>query len=205
MALLTSNRSNVIDTLYKYSSNQDTSIIYYYCDYAEQRTLETVNILGTVIKQLLRPIVISDEIERNLRKMYADDFIKPEATDLIDVFFAAIKHFSTVYLVLDGIDECDKQVLQEILGIINQFASSKTTAIKMFISCRENYHVLHALGSYDLIEVTPAALHNDIESFVNLTVRGKIDSGELKVGSSSLEQEIVHELVTKASGMYASF
>ena len=167
--------------------------------------MEIGNILGTFIKQLLWSTLISDEIERKLRNICDDDFKRPEVADLIDVFFVAIKQFSTVYIVLDGIDECDKQVLQETLSMINQFASSTTTVIKMFISCRANQQVLHALGQHSLIELTPATLYNEIESFVNLAIREKLDSGDLKIRNPTLEQEIVHELVTKASGMYASF
>jgi hypothetical protein len=53
----------------------NTAICYYYCDYAETRTLDPCLIFGTIIRQLLERIKIPLDLARDI-----DDYFKEGST-----------------------------------------------------------------------------------------------------------------------------
>ena len=59
--------------------------MYYYCDYADQRTLQTDRILGTVLKQLLRGGQIPGDIGSQILRAYKDGQRTPGIQEIIDI------------------------------------------------------------------------------------------------------------------------
>ena len=105
------------------------------------------------------------------------------------------------YIVIDGLDECEKQVRQEVLNILKRISALKNASIRKFVSCRDEDELLRSLQLYPRIQLTAEALGGDIKSFVEGSVRSRIETGQLKIQNPELEHYIVQELVKKAHGM----
>lgn len=177
------------------------AIVYFYCDYADHRTLETCNILGTIILQLLRTNPIPEPLMVMIRKGYEDGLRTPETKELIEIICAAVELFPQVFIIIDGLDECKKNVCQDVLVLIKRLIHKRSPCVKIFVSCREEDQILQSLSHYSHIQISTEAVFRDISAFIQGTVRSRLQSGELKIHNSNLEKDIIHRLEAKAQGM----
>ena len=195
-------RSTVVDQLLATVDLRKTGVAYYYCDYADHRTLETVSILGTIIMQLLRTIQIPAKVQEDIFRIYDNGLRTPMVEELIGVHNSTIKNFSEIYIVIDGLDECDKDTRHDILSYVKEIAISDICFIRVFVSCREEDQILHSLKLHSYIHLTASMLSDDINSFVISSVSSRIKSGDLRIRNPTLEREIIAELMAKANGMF---
>ncbi len=197
--------SNVVDYLASKTDNQTSATAYYYCDFSEKQTLETVSILGTLIKQLMLPKTsLLETTGAQILRTYSDGIRSPSREELIDLLCSILAAYSLVYVMLDGLDECERDVQQDILLALNRLAHFGQTTVKVFISSREDAQIANALRGYPFVQMSEAKLRDDIVQFVEETVKSKLYSGELLIRDPALEQEIISTLVTRSQGMYVS-
>lgn len=105
------------------------------------------------------------------------------------------------HIVLDGLDECERQPRHDALSFLNRLSMLGNASIHICVSCRDEDQLLRSLNSYPLIQLTATALESDIKSFIQGSVRGRIESGQLTIRNLDLEHQIVQELVKKSHGM----
>ena len=175
--------------------------MYYYCDYADQRTLQTDRILGTILKQLLPGDQTPKEIESQILRAYRDGQRTPEVHEVVEIVCSLMQKHPVSYIVFDGLDECEKQPRQDILNFLARLSTFGKVSMHALVSCRDEDQLLRSLLSYPRINLTAVALESDIKLYVKSSVRSRIKSGELTIRDPDLEHQIVHELVDKAHGM----
>ncbi|KAL8756238.1 MAG: hypothetical protein Q9199_003060 [Rusavskia elegans] len=194
--------SSIVDALQLEAVSQKSCIVYYYCDYADQRALRTETILGTILKQLFVNGHIPEAVERAFPRGDGEDAHTLNVNNLIDLVCLAIKQPSLTFIILDGLDECEKNTRKEILSFVGRLQKIDTLTIKLFISCRQEDQMLRSLQGVPTIHLTSSSLEDDIRLFVAASVSSRITSGELRTRDPSLVQEIADELVNKAHGMF---
>ena len=194
--------STIIDELQVASPK--VRVIYYYCDYSDQRTLQIDRIVGTLLKQFFLNGLVPEEIEARIPQNYVESRQMLGAGELIDLMCFAVKNGSPTFVVLDGLDECEKEIRQQTIDMFCRLSKLKDASVKTLILCRDEDQLLslRALQDIPRIRITPVALESDIKSFVTGSVRARVQSGELRMRSPDLEKEIVTELVSKAHGMF---
>ena len=176
-------------------------VIYYYCDYADQRTLHLDHVLGSLLEQLFLNYQIPEHIETQLLQVYAGGTRSPAANTLSDIFYSVVALRPELYVVFDGLDECEKPVWKAMLKILERLGAIGQCNVKVFITCVEEASVSHQLGGLACVQLSPAATIKDIRSYVTLSVRSKIEGGDLKIRNPKLEQDIINELHSRANGM----
>ena len=194
-------RSRIVEDTRSLESGPSTTVLFYYFDHADQRTLEFEIFLNTILKQFLVLGQISPELVLKFIHTYRNVSAKPGENDLVETICSMIESCGEVCLIVDGLDECEKQVQREILAFLDRLSRLQAPVVKIFVSCREETHLLQALSPYPRIHLSPTTLSSDIKSFVQGTVRSRITSGELQVKGLNLEREITTELISKAQGM----
>ena len=178
-----------------------SDVIYYYCDYADQRTLQLDRILGSLIKQLFLKHQIPKHIETQLLQIYAGGTRSPAESALGAIFCSICALHPGLYIVVDGLDECEKPAWQAILKAFMHLKDIQQSGIKIFVSCVEEGPLSHHLAKFAYLQLSQAATIEDIKVFVTSSVRSRVEDGELRIRNPKLEQEIVSELVSKANGM----
>lgn len=198
------NRSSVVDTLAARIVSQRSAIAYYYCDYSDLETLEISTVLGTIIKQLLVALTkIPEHVEEQLNECFKHNPRKPDYRLLTGSLLSVIAFFSEVFIVVDGVDELQKEEQVVIVSILKRLTKVDDSIIKIFVtSRREEMYITRSLEGFHRIDLSTANIASDITSFVKDTVRSKIESGELVTRDPSLEQDIVKALADGAHGMY---
>ena len=194
-------RSRIVDDLLANAIAHQVAIVYYYCDYADHRSLQTHRILGTVLKQLIPENEIPSEMEAKILRAYKDGTWIPETSELVDLVCSLMQMWPVVYIVLDGLDECEKSPRQDILSFLERLGTLANAIVHVFVSCRDEDQLLRSLKAYSRIQLTSAALETDIKSFVEGSVRARIASRQLTIRNPELEDQVVWELVQKSHGM----
>ena len=197
-------RSNLVDHLIGSAATPAASasdVIYYYCDYANQRTLHLNHVLGSLLKQLLINQQVPEHIETQLLQVYAGGSRSPSENALDDIFYSVVALRSQLYVVFDGLDECENSIWKAILKILERLGAMGRCKVKIFITCVEEGSVSHHLASHACIQLSPAATTEDVRSFITSSVRSRIDSGDLKIRNPKLEQDITRGLISRANGM----
>jgi ankyrin repeat protein len=121
--------------------------------------------------------------------------------ELAAILYAIIKHFSKVYLFLDGLDECREEVQATVLSIVIQLFESIQPVVKIFISSRDEYLISKSLKEFPHIQISAENNSDDIALFVEETVKSNIRSGALKIQDPCLESEVISALTNQAHGM----
>ena len=194
--------STIIDEIQV--ASLEVRVIYYYCDYSDKRTLQIDRIVGTLLKQFFLNGLVPEEIEARIPQNYIESRRMLGASELIDLMRFVVKSGSPIFVILDGLDECEKEIRQQTIDMFCHLSNIKDAIIKALILCRDEDQLLslRALQGIQRIRITPMALEGDIKSFVAGSVRSRIQSGELRMRNPNLENEIVTELVNKAHGMF---
>jgi hypothetical protein len=174
---------------------------YYHCTISDIRTLTTHAILGTVLKQLLLPKTsLLHALRSQIESAFLSDHHVPEKEELARLLWLVSKAFSQVYIIIDGLDECEKVVQQDIL-----FAMDRVILLhpqtKVWVASREDSEIKKGLEKHPYIKISEAHIAVDIVNFVQAAVAAKLCSGDLQIRDADLEDEIVSTLVTKSHGM----
>ena len=144
---------------------------------------------------------IPEHIETQLFQIYAGGTRSPAEDALSAVFCSVVALHTDFYIVLDGLDECEKPVWQAMLKILRNIREIRQSSSKIFITCVDEGSVSHHLANFANIQLSQPATIEDIKVFVTSSVRWRVEDGELKIRNPKLEHEIVSELISKANGM----
>ncbi|KAI9737419.1 MAG: hypothetical protein M1834_009573 [Cirrosporium novae-zelandiae] len=158
----------------------------------------------SIIRQLLlRKDSIPKRIGRSINEAFQDGLRSPGLDQLINILHQVTNMYPLTYIVIDGIDECEREVLEEVLSTINKLSTSPKH-VKIFVSGRECSQLSVGLQKYPQMKISEALLAPDVETYVQDIIRSRIRDGHLPAVTQnpSLEQEIISELVTKAHGMF---
>ena len=204
--LIWGQRSHLLDrligsTALSAASASASDVIYYYCDYADQRTLHLDHVLGSLLKQMLISQPVPEHIEMQLLQLYAGGSRSPSENALGDILCSVVALRPQLYVVFDGLDECEKSIWKEILRILERLVAMGKCKVRIFITSVEEGSVSHHLASHECIQLSPAATSKDIRTFITSSVRSRIDTGDLKIRSPELEQDITSGLISRANGM----
>ena len=204
IVLIWRQRSRLVDHLIGSAATPAASasdVIYYYCDYADQRTLRLEHVLGSLLQQLLIHQKVPEHIETQLLQVYARGSRSPSENALADIFYSVVASRPQLYVVCDGLGECENSVWKAILNILERLGAMGRCRVKIFITCVEEGSVSHHLASHACIQLSREATAEDIRSFITSSVRSRIDSGELRIRNPKLEQDIISGLISRANGM----
>jgi len=189
----------VINFLLSNTADQNSGVSYIYCDYQEAESLKASAIIGTLVRQLLsRRMDIPIDIENRMEEIVDRH---PDCEDMLGLLVIMAKKFSTLYIVIDGIDECDPEQRAEVLTAFTELLNLGQPVVKIFTSSRMTEDIQHACENYGLIRFTEQTIAPDISRVVRETVRSKLNSGHLKLRNSDLAELIISKLIDGAGGM----
>ena len=182
-------------------SESETTLIYYYCSYADPRSLLKTQILGNILKQLLLKGLLSEQVECEMLEAF-----KKTGRNLTDDvlnrhIFSAVERCQDLSIVLDGLDECDSTTTRSLLDVLSRLMECTSDRTRVLLTCREESQVMEAVRDWSKIRLGETVLADDMRSFIASSVRSKIDKGELRITDPALEIEVVDKLADKAHGM----
>ncbi|KAL7273457.1 hypothetical protein RUND412_003700 [Rhizina undulata] len=123
-----------------------------------------------------------------------------ESTELI---LNLSKAFEQTVIVVDALDECNKDTRYQLLVALNELRSSTNGFIKVFITSRNDDDIVFQLTGEADVFIQASDNSRDIGRFVVAEVEKTISMGRLLRGrvQPKLKQTIIETLTNGANGM----
>lgn len=182
-------------------TSQEMTVTYYYCDFSDMESLEMSNILGSIIRQLLEKIIIPHNVGEQIDSFYKLGSRTPADNELVAILTSTLEHFSKVFIFIDGLDECKREVQLTILSIVRQLSLSQLPLLKILITSREEVVISTSLSGLPRLRISAENISDDIVSFIEETVKSNIETRALVIQDAALEAEIILALQKGAQGM----
>jgi hypothetical protein len=170
--------------------------VFIYCNYRTHYSVP--QLLEALLKQLAfrRLTSSSTELLQNERK---ERGCRPSLDMLTTILQTEILTYSQVYIVIDALDECFPELVQENLLEKLQSLIVNSTA-KLMVTSRHIPSI--ELAIYADIKLEIVAMESDIKSHVHARITNNSMLKRLVTRPPSLEEQIVKRVVEKAQGMY---
>ncbi|KAF3937130.1 hypothetical protein ABW19_dt0205143 [Dactylella cylindrospora] len=139
-----------------------------------------------------------------LQKAERSKFKDCSPTEILELTTILSGAFSTTYLVIDGLDECDiPEDRRNLLDFISNLGRSPHGSIKSIATSRTHLDIKNSFIGFPNISI--AARSTDVKLFVAGELENRLHSQVefygIELHDPELKGEIISTLVDKASGM----
>jgi hypothetical protein len=156
-----------------------------------------VQMMASLVKQLCWKL---QDLPDSVIELYRDFRMNARrfsSEDLECLFHQCSLPFRRVFVILDGLDECEEKHRKRILKFVCEIDSQVKNA-KIFVASREELDILHTFRRYKIFSIDSSAIKGDIEVFVKHRV-----ASELRHIDSKVQEDVTKTLIEKSNGMYA--
>jgi hypothetical protein len=189
--------SVMIDHLLAKAPTANFGVAYIYFNYNEQDQQRPVDILASVVKQL---VIQSPQLSNELQVLYDDLKPKgkrPSSEDLYELLLATSKTFTRTFIVCDALDECNQTKQRErLLPLLHRM---KESGFWIFLTSRPYPEDIQEYFS-DSAKINLSAHKDDIQAHIRARIDGNIRARCI-IRDKGLEDQVVPELTDCAKGM----
>jgi hypothetical protein len=193
--------SIVIDHLWKIFRNDATvGIAYLYCNFQRQYEQRLVDLLASLLKQLIQKKRLIPETMKSLYERHKDERTRPSVEEVSNVLHSIVAGYSKTFIIIDALDECQiKKGSRK--GILSEtFNLQARTAANIFATSRFISEIAKEFNGSVSLEIR--ASNEDVRNYL----KGHISRLPSCVTRSLDLQEEIETKITKAvEGMYTHF
>lgn len=182
-------------------SSEHVAVAFFFCDYKNEKSQETINMLSVLAAQLAQQ---SDEAFEALEAYYStlhpekSLHKEPSVGDLMEVVQQMAGIYGKVFIVIDGLDECGANVRPVLRSLKKLVQTSPSVSMALF--SRDEPEVREELADgFEHVEI--AAHTEDLELYVRAEMASRSQLGTLAVTNPTLDEEIRQALINGAKGM----
>ena len=175
---------------------------YYFCSYDDQESLKATTFFGSIARQLANTLPAD--------AFRGFDFNNTNTTLIINFLENTLDRNHRYFIILDGLDECEKGQVKDIANIFFDVLSSSILHFKFYFSSRPNIGGWPPTKFRSEVHIDLETTENqtkvasDIRSFINVSLEEKLEgeTPELQLSQPKLILTIVDRLEKEAQGMY---
>lgn len=170
-------------------------VCYFYIDYKDENSQATDNIVRNLFKQMLSHVNL---IPPKLEELY-DESLKrcrvPDVSIFTQQFISASSTFTSIFVLLDALDECVKENFLPLIRLVNQL---REAGIKILCTSRIDTPLVQTqLGQPKVVEIK--AEKTDIENYLSIRLKQDWIYGD------ESKQKILNSLADAAMGKFFPF
>jgi hypothetical protein len=191
----------VIEALSAKYIQSSEKLVYFFCQYDDEASLQAWFILQSIIRQLLDQeddafAAHETSIDELLENPYDLGLLEGLLSDVVG-------SWHNVVVVLDGIDECTLTELELLLKTLRNIMRRQATGLRFYLSGDDIITDLaqSLLNPGFLVSTRMPEAKTDIVELVHQLVNVRREDGDLVIGDPSLYQEVVDVLCTGSQGM----
>jgi hypothetical protein len=153
-----------IDYLCRTAQSDDIGIAYLFCNYKAQVDQSALNLFAAVLKQLVqgRPDIAAPVMR--IYDHHSKRRSKPSVDELIQALLSACSSYSTVYIIIDALDECSNTdgVRRHLIDRIRDLQASSN--MRLLLTSRFIPEITHRFQSDPMLEVR--ASEEDVRRYI---------------------------------------
>ncbi|KAK6537189.1 hypothetical protein TWF694_011386 [Orbilia ellipsospora] len=195
--------SSLIEHIFDESKSQKTTIVYFFCDFQHPDSLSAREILSSLLKQL---VVLTETVptylQDRLELIYLYSQLPPTINTIVDLLCDLIQISGTVYILVDGIDECPTEEALELLRHLGRVRSDCAEKLKIVISSRPDLErdIQRYIKTPLMISISDITHEQDLETYI-VDELGK-QCPELDLFPAKVKNDITTTLLKEAGGMF---
>ncbi|KAH7397433.1 hypothetical protein BKA66DRAFT_241811 [Pyrenochaeta sp. MPI-SDFR-AT-0127] len=194
--------ASLVDDLLACAAGPRTLVIYYYCDFAENSSLEPICLLSSLIKQVLERVPL-DQFTDSFDCPLKEGKPAPNLQKTLDYLADLIKIFDRAYIILDGLDQLTTDGQTVVLDIIQNLLYNATIISKIFVTSRlEEYIIKRSLKSHKTIQLSNGCTQDDMELFITESITSTLIPQNPLLKDARLREDVIKALLKGANGMY---
>ena len=192
--------ASVVDHILVEKDDPDTLVVFFFTRFDDQESLKPETILRSILRQLLQPITELDALEAILQ--HASMGALADLRDVSSLICRRANQLKNLYIVVDGLDECEKLEREELMKELSWICAESPTT-KAFVAGRESLASKMKQVFPTLVQVSMAcsAAQSEIGIFVTGAVQERLRNEDLIIEDPSLIDEISDALIKGADGM----
>ncbi|KAF8466181.1 hypothetical protein BDZ91DRAFT_783017 [Kalaharituber pfeilii] len=141
----------------------------------------------------------STEFEAYLARFF-DQYNIPSTNQWQELFIRTCRLLNNIYLILDGIDECQDDTQAQILGLLTRILSIPRS-VKVYISSRKDVYLTRNLPYTFSVSLDNVRWRPEIEGYIDASLRQRLDDGRLQIQDPAMVEEIKQALMVGVEGM----
>jgi len=188
----------VIDSLCDQADVEAIAVAGLYCDFSSQQEQTTANVMGAILKQLVRRGGIPNYLRTAFQKAQKEFGGRgPRLADVMGMLKREIASIPQVFICLDALDECLPNSMPELLKLLRDIVR-ECPRTRIFLTGRP--HVRGDVQRYFVkavvipISPSPGDIRNYVEMRLDMDAEPEAMNGELRA-------EIVRVIQEKISDM----
>lgn len=126
----------VDDITRRYVPSEMTVTAYVYCNFRRKEVQTVEHFLSSLIKQTARALAQNPDSVTKLYEENKRNGTIPSALDLSDVLTSILGSFSTVFVLVDALDECDAESRFALLSVLVDLQKKTPATLKLFFILR---------------------------------------------------------------------
>ena len=174
------------------------AVVYMYCDYANPLTLKVVELLGSIVRQLIVQTSHAETISE-LRTFLGQIAKTRNMTEeeLSSWTESLSRNFDMVYIFVDALDECPEISRDSLLTRLQQFSLGN---IRIFLTGRPHIDVKAAIPQAMTAEI--AATNHDVATYLKSKIQESKKLVRIAAKDPNLKQQILDKIVIQADGLF---
>jgi hypothetical protein len=173
---------------------QNAALTFIYCDHKENLSQSLEYFLGAMVQVVIRQMI---EIPEDVYKLYLEHRKKGTNAgegEYINLLQSLTKDLSTVYVVVDALDECVDKTGSPIWAKLIRTLKNSVPNLRLLYSSRQIEDIADVLAGSALIEVE--AGDDDIRSYVRAQVRSRPYLADFCMRDAELQEKIVEAVLS---------
>ena len=165
----TSLASLVVNHLETHCQDKGTAVTYLYCNYKEQASQTTANLVAELLKHLVHQQSHLPQDVCSLYSRYHADNTRPKLEEVSSALHQEVQRYSRVFIVIDALDECPERnnTRWEFLGEVLKLPEDR---VRLFCTSRHITSIENEFETATRLEIK--ATDEDVKRYVV----GRIDS-----------------------------
>lgn len=189
--------SITIDYLTNSVQNKDIGIAYIFCNYQSRLEQTPVNLLASLLKQLLQSQSSLSNDVKNLSERHINKGSRPTLDEVSSALHLEIDRYSRVYILVDALDECtdDDDARGRLLSRLHELQAKM--AVNLMVTSRMIHKIQQEFESAPQLEIR--ASDEDVKIYLGGQM-GRL--ARCVTRDVSLQNDITSEIVSTVDGMY---
>ncbi|OBT49911.1 hypothetical protein VE04_09679, partial [Pseudogymnoascus sp. 24MN13] len=186
-----------VDHLYKTTHNDNIGVAYVFCNYKVQSEQNTLSLLSAILKQLVQAQPSAPVAANALYELHHARGTMATVDEISNTLKVTLKSFSTVYIVVDALDECSDEHKTPLRLLERLWDLQNDGDIRLMVTSRFIPEIQEEFKSAPKLEVR--ASPKDVAEFV----KGQIPRLHRCVQrDDELKREVEEKIVEAVDGMF---
>ncbi|KAJ5719182.1 hypothetical protein N7493_007637 [Penicillium malachiteum] len=186
---------------------RENVIAYHFCRGGSEISLSAKSIMGSLARQIIdgqvdssayKDLIKLNDVTKDINRADMD------ATEVAKFILSRLEADKKYYIIVDGLDECDSDVIRSVEQCIGHLCSKFPQNLKILYSSWPKVGDLtfNATVSHFWILVNEENVKSDIQHYITATLDRCLPEGKLRLGNPTLILDVTKALIDGSNGMF---